>query len=61
MVNFSFNIPPSHVEHAIGDVTYHRLLDQDMVVLGSQSVAVELLEKRSQIYSDRPAIATLEP
>ena len=40
---------------------YHRLLDQDMVVLGSQSVAVELLEKRSQVYSDRPAIATLRP
>ncbi|KAI9570705.1 cytochrome P450 [Boletus coccyginus] len=44
-----------------GDVVYHRLLDQDIVVLRSQSVAVRLLEKRSHIYSDRPFVATLEP
>ncbi|KIK75722.1 hypothetical protein PAXRUDRAFT_473436 [Paxillus rubicundulus Ve08.2h10] len=43
-----------------GEVSYARLLDQEYVILASQSDAVELLEKRSQIYSDRPVIATLE-
>ena len=38
---------------------YIRLLDMDVVVLNSPSVATELLEKRSQIYSDRPFIATV--
>jgi hypothetical protein len=38
---------------------YIRLLDMDVVVLNSLSVATELLEKRSQIYSDRPVIATV--
>ncbi|KIJ12554.1 hypothetical protein PAXINDRAFT_82676, partial [Paxillus involutus ATCC 200175] len=42
-------------------VLYARLLGQEVVVLNSQSDAVELLEKRSQIYSDRPVIATVEP
>ncbi|KAG6375754.1 cytochrome P450 [Boletus reticuloceps] len=48
--------------HAIyGDIFYLRILNQDVVVLGSRSVAVELLEKRSKLYSDRPFVATLEP
>ncbi|KAF8840184.1 cytochrome P450 [Paxillus ammoniavirescens] len=46
---------------AYGDVLYARLLDQEFVILNTQSGAVELLEKRSQNYSDRPFIATLEP
>ncbi|KIJ04881.1 hypothetical protein PAXINDRAFT_54277, partial [Paxillus involutus ATCC 200175] len=45
---------------AYGDVLYARLLDQEFVVLNSQSDAVELLERRSQIYSDRPFIATID-
>ncbi|KIK82097.1 hypothetical protein PAXRUDRAFT_728978 [Paxillus rubicundulus Ve08.2h10] len=44
-----------------GDVFYARLLDQEVILLNSQDDAVELLEKRSQIYSDRPVIATIEP
>ncbi|KAG6374677.1 cytochrome P450 [Boletus reticuloceps] len=44
-----------------GDIMYIRLLDMDVVVLNSPSVASELLEKRSQIYSDRPFIATVDP
>lgn len=40
---------------------YIRLLDTDVIVLNSYSTAIELLEKRSQIYSDRPFIATVEP
>lgn len=30
---------------------YIRLLDMDVIVLNTPSVAAELLEKRSQIYS----------
>ncbi|KAF8129271.1 cytochrome P450 [Boletus edulis] len=44
-----------------GDVMHVRLLDIDVIVLNSQSAAIELLEKRSQLYSDRPFIATVEP
>ncbi|KIJ12560.1 hypothetical protein PAXINDRAFT_14641 [Paxillus involutus ATCC 200175] len=44
-----------------GDVLYVRLLDQEVVILNLQSDAVELLEKRSRIYSDRPFVATVEP
>ncbi|KAF8557536.1 cytochrome P450 [Imleria badia] len=44
-----------------GDVMYVRLLDTNVIVLNSRLDATELLEKRSQIYSDRPFIATLEP
>ncbi|KIJ12557.1 hypothetical protein PAXINDRAFT_171115 [Paxillus involutus ATCC 200175] len=44
-----------------GDVLYLRLLDQEVIILNSQSDAVELLEKRSQIYSDRAFVATIAP
>ncbi|KAI9570682.1 cytochrome P450 [Boletus coccyginus] len=44
-----------------GNIVYTRLLNTDVVVLNSPSVVTELLEKRSQIYSDRPFIATTEP
>ncbi|KAH7884320.1 cytochrome P450 [Phlebopus sp. FC_14] len=44
-----------------GDVIYTRMLDQDVVILNSQSDAMELLEKRSRIYSDRPFLPTLAP
>ncbi|KAF8839585.1 cytochrome P450 [Paxillus ammoniavirescens] len=43
-----------------GDVLYAWLLDQEFDILHSQSDAVELLEKRSQIYLGRPFIATVE-
>ncbi|KAF8547992.1 cytochrome P450 [Imleria badia] len=43
-----------------GDLMYVRLLDTDVVVLNSRAVATDMLEKRSQIYSDRPFIAILE-
>ncbi|KAG8217059.1 hypothetical protein J3R82DRAFT_5053 [Butyriboletus roseoflavus] len=44
-----------------GDIMYIRLLDEDVIVLNSPQIATELLRKRSQIYSDRPFIATVEP
>ncbi|KAF8835044.1 hypothetical protein BDN67DRAFT_870719, partial [Paxillus ammoniavirescens] len=35
------------------DVLYAWLLDQEVILLNLQSGAIDLLEKRSQIYSDR--------
>ncbi|KIJ63410.1 hypothetical protein HYDPIDRAFT_92580, partial [Hydnomerulius pinastri MD-312] len=45
----------------VGEIVYFRLLDQELVILNSQSDASEMLEKRSQIYSDRPFIASAAP
>ena len=45
----------------LGDIMYIRLLDTDVVVLNSTTVTLELLEKRSRVYSDRPFIATAAP
>jgi hypothetical protein len=44
-----------------GDLIFARILDQEVVVINSQHIAQALLEKRSQVYSDRPYLATLEP
>ncbi|KAJ8581526.1 cytochrome P450 [Rhizopogon salebrosus TDB-379] len=46
---------------AYGDLVFVRILDQEVVVINSQHVAEDLLDKRSRIYSDRPYLATLEP
>lgn len=43
-----------------GDVIYTRLFGQDNIVINSERVARDLLEHRSQNYSDRPEIATNE-
>src|SRR6266404_1640051 len=40
--------------HALGEMMYISALGQGILVLNSQRVAVDLLEKRSNIYSDRP-------
>ena len=37
-----------------GDVTYLDVMGQDMVILNSFKAAVDLLDKKSSIYSDRP-------
>ena len=37
----------------VGDVMYLEVLGQPMVILGSHEAALDLLEKRSAIYSDR--------
>ncbi|KAF8555762.1 cytochrome P450 [Imleria badia] len=42
-----------------GDIMYIRLWGTDVIVLNSTFIATELLEKRSQIYSDRPFIITV--
>ncbi|KAJ8699322.1 hypothetical protein PTI98_002448 [Pleurotus ostreatus] len=40
-----------------GDVMYFRVLGRDIIVLDSVQAATELLEKRSELYSDRPNFA----
>ena len=40
----------------IGDVTYINALGQEMIILNSSKAAVEILDKRSANYSDRPVI-----
>ena len=37
----------------IGDVIFMRVLGQPMLILGSSEAAIDLLERRSQIYSSR--------
>jgi hypothetical protein len=37
-----------------GDLTYLNAAGQPVVIINSRKVAVELLERRSGIYSDRP-------
>ncbi|KAF8599313.1 cytochrome P450 [Ceratobasidium sp. AG-I] len=39
-----------------GDVTYVRALDQNIIVLNSKEAAIELLERRSAMYSHRPRL-----
>ncbi|KAF8553813.1 cytochrome P450 [Imleria badia] len=43
------------------NIVYIRFLGTDVVVLNSTSVASELLEKRSRMYSDRPVIPSAIP
>jgi hypothetical protein len=51
--------PNSHVFskidlNIIGDMIYLSLFNRSIVVLNSAQAAIELLDKRSSIYSDRP-------
>jgi len=41
-------------------MVYSRLFGQDNIVINSEDIARDLLEHRSQNYSDRPEIATNE-
>ena len=43
-----------------GDIMYTSVCRQDMVILSSAETAMELLDKRSATYSDRPRLAMLE-
>lgn len=43
-----------------GGIVYSHLLGQHIVVINSEKVAIELLEKRSYNYSDRPDLPTNE-
>lgn len=48
------NIPPlQYPQHLPGDVVYLHVLGQGLVFLNSHAAAIELMERRSAIYSDR--------
>ena len=38
----------------IGEITYLNVMGQDMIILNSSKAAVDLLDKKSSIYSNRP-------
>lgn len=42
-----------------GNIVYMHVLGQPMIVLSSQTVVRDLMEKRSAIYSDRPRFVLL--
>ncbi|KAF9233443.1 cytochrome P450 [Melanogaster broomeanus] len=44
-----------------GDIFMIRVLNQDIIVISSEKIAQDLLDRRSSIYSDRPYIATRDP
>ena len=48
------------VDIFIGDLIYTRLLGKDIIIINSEKVARELLERRSRNYSDRPYLITNE-
>lgn len=39
-----------------GDTVYSHFFNQEIIVINSEKVATELLEKRSYNYSDRPKL-----
>ena len=41
---------------ALGDLLYLEILGQKILVINSEEIAEELLDKRSQTYSDRPQV-----
>ncbi|KAH7909267.1 cytochrome P450 [Hygrophoropsis aurantiaca] len=44
-----------------GDLVYAKFLKEEIIIINSRKIAVELLEKRSNNYSDRPYLAALIP
>ena len=44
-----------------GNIIFAQILDQEAVIINSQHVAEDLMDKRSRIYSDRPYLATRVP
>ena len=38
----------------VGEITYLNVIGQEMVILNSSKAAVDLLDKRLSIYSNRP-------
>ncbi|KAG6832007.1 hypothetical protein H0H92_006043 [Tricholoma furcatifolium] len=61
------SIPPENQDlwfyelgRTYGDVVQLRILNQSMIILNSVEAAVDLLDKRSSIYSDRPTLPVFE-
>jgi hypothetical protein len=47
------------VNFCVGDVIYFNALGKSIVVLNSVEAAVDLMDKRSSIYSDRSSFVML--
>lgn len=45
----------------IGDIFRIRVLKQDIIVINSEKIARDLLDRRSRIYADRPYLASRVP
>ena len=45
----------------IGDIFMIRIFKQDIIVINSKKAAKDLLDRRSNIYSDRPYLSTRIP
>lgn len=48
--------PVFHQPSIIGKIMHFNILGQHIIVLNSLDAAIDLLEKRSRIYSDRPLL-----
>jgi hypothetical protein len=53
MVTYTLNTSRNPLMFLSGEMMYVSALGQGVLVINSQRIAVELLEKRSNIYSDR--------
>ena len=38
----------------VGEITYLNIMGQEMIILNSSKTAIDILDKRSSIYSNRP-------
>lgn len=47
------DVPSLTSDLLLGYMTYVKLLGQGMVIVNKRETAVELLEKRSELYADR--------
>ncbi|KAF9234009.1 cytochrome P450 [Melanogaster broomeanus] len=63
---FSINASKPWVTYAewaarYGNLFMIRVLNQDIIVISSEKIAQDLLDRRSSVYSDRPYLATRDP
>src|ERR1700761_435218 len=54
----TYNVPGGILMHNLGEIMYLSAFGEGILVLNSQRVAIDLLEKRSNIYSGRPRYIT---
>ena len=56
---YPVSFTPKLLNLDIGDVVYLNALGQPMIILNSHRACMDLLEKRSIVYSDRPRFVML--
>lgn len=56
MVRVSLSLPPNTLPLLLGDISHVEVLGQHIVVLNNADVAMEILDKKSSSYSDRPVL-----